>query len=179
MAVAEREKDLLPVWDLGGLYSAPDGPDVARDLETADAEARAIAERAQQRIADSPIPVELSNASAEAIPVDDDTFDTVVSTWTLCSVPNVYRALAELRRVLKRGGQLIFVEHGASPEPSIHRWQKRIEPMWKLIGGGCHLSRSADVLIANAGFRIGELETGYVPGPKIATFTYRGVATPR
>ena len=138
-----------------------------------------IAQRANERIASTSIAVEVSNASAEDIPVEDDDFDTVVSTWTLCSVPNVYRALAELRRVLKPTGRLIFAEHGASPEPAIQRWQRRIEPLWKVIGGGCHLSRSADTLIANAGFRIDELETGYLPGPKLATFTYRGAATPR
>ena len=138
-----------------------------------------IAERARERLAETTIPVEVSSASAEDIPTEDRTFDTVVSTWTLCSVPNVYRCLAELRRVLKPGGRLIFAEHGASPDPAIHRWQRRIEPLWKVIGGGCHLARSADVLIANAGFRLDELETGYLPGPKLATFTYRGVATPR
>ena len=138
-----------------------------------------IAERARERLAATTVPVEVSNASAEDIPAEDRTFDTVVSTWTLCSVPNVYRCLAELRRVLKPGGELIFAEHGASPEPAIQRWQRRIEPIWKIIGGGCHLSRNADILIADAGFRIDELETGYLPGPKLATFTYRGVATPR
>ena len=138
-----------------------------------------IVERARERLASATFPVEVSNASAEDIPVEDSTFDTVVSTWTLCSVPNVYRCLAELRRVLKPRGRLIFAEHGASPEPAIQRWQRRIEPAWKIIGGGCHLSRSADVLIASAGFRIDELETGYLPGPKLATFTYRGVAAPR
>lgn len=138
-----------------------------------------IAERARERIAATPIPVEVANASAEDIPADDGTFDTIVSTWTLCSVPNVYRALAELRRVLKPRGQLIFAEHGASPDASIQRWQRRIEPAWKTVSGGCHLARSADILITNAGFRIDELETSYLPGPKIATFTYRGVAAPR
>lgn len=138
-----------------------------------------MVERARERLASTTISIEVSNASAEDIPADDDEFDTVVSTWTLCSVPNVYRALAELRRVLKPSGRLIFAEHGASPDPAIERWQRRIEPAWKVIGGGCHLSRSADTLIANAGFRIDELETGYLPGPKLATFTYRGVAAPR
>ena len=138
-----------------------------------------IAKRARERLAATALPVEVSHASAEELPVEDRSFDTVVSTWMLCSVPNVYRCLAELRRVLKPGGRLIFAEHGASPEPMIARWQRRIEPLWKVIGGGCHLSRSADLLIANAGFRINELETGYLPGPKLATFTYRGVAAPR
>lgn len=134
---------------------------------------------AHQRLAETPLAVEVMQASAEQIPLEDRAVDTVLSTWTLCSVPNVYRALQELRRVLRPGGRLIFVEHGASPEPRVLRWQRRVEPAWKLIGGGCHLSRRADQLIAAAGFRIDELETGYLPGPKIATFTYRGVALKR
>ena len=134
---------------------------------------------AHQRLAETPLAVEVMQASAEQIPVEDATVDTVLSTWTLCSVPNVYRALQELRRVLKPRGRLIFAEHGASPEPAVLRWQRHVEPAWKLIGGGCHLSRRADELIAAAGFRIDELETGYLPGPKIATFTYRGVAAKR
>ena len=134
---------------------------------------------ANERLAATPLAVEVMPASAEQIPMPDATFDTVLSTWTLCSVPNVHRALAELRRVLKPRGQLIFVEHGASPEPAVLQWQRRLEPAWKLIGGGCHLSRRADELVAGAGFRIDELETSYLPGPKLATFTYRGVAAKR
>ena len=161
--------------NLAHYATGEDAPDSLFALEPA----TDIAERARERLAATPLPVEVSNASAEDIPAEDGTFDTVVSTWTLCSVPNVYRCLAELRRVLKPRGRLIFAEHGASPEPAIERWQRRIEPAWKVIGGGCHLSRPADTLIANAGFRIDELETGYLPGPKLATFTYRGVAAPR
>lgn len=161
--------------NLGHYSSGEDAPESLLAVEPA----TDIVERARERLASATFPVEVSNASAEDIPVEDSTFDTVVSTWTLCSVPNVYRCLAELRRVLKPRGRLIFAEHGASPEPAIQRWQRRIEPAWKVIGGGCHLSRSADILIANAGFRIDELETGYLPGPKLATFTYRGLAAPR
>ena len=138
-----------------------------------------IAALAGERLRETSLAVELMEASAEQIPAEDATFDTVLSTWTLCSVANVYRALSELRRVLKPAGRMIFAEHGASPDPAVLRWQQRLEPAWKLIGGGCHLSRRADQLIASAGFRIDELETSYLPGPKIATFTYRGVAARR
>ena len=138
-----------------------------------------IAALAAPRLAQTPLAVEVLSASAEEIPALDGTFDTVLSTWTLCSVPNVYQALRELRRVLRPGGQLVFVEHGASHEPRVLAWQRRLEPAWKLIGGGCHLARRADHLIRDAGFRVRELETGYLPGPKVATFTYRGVATRR
>ena len=138
-----------------------------------------IAALARRRLAETPLAVTVMQACAERIPMPDATFDTVLSTWTLCSVPNVYRALDELRRVLKPHGKFIFAEHGASPEPAVLRWQRRLAPAWKLVGGGCHLSRRADELIAAAGFRIDELETGYLPGPRIAMFTYRGVAAKR
>ena len=153
--------------------------DTAPETLTAIEPSRDIVELAAERLAEAQFPVQVTAASAEEIPAEDNAFDTVVSTWTLCSVPNVYRALAELRRVLKPKGRLIFAEHGASPERRWLNWQRRIEPAWKIIGGGCHLSRQVDQLIAGAGFRINELETVYLPGPKFATFTYRGVAAPR
>lgn len=134
---------------------------------------------ASERIAAAPFPVRVHNASAEAVPVEDAAFDAVLTTWTLCSIPNVHRALAELRRVLAPRGRLVFIEHGASPERKWLRWQRRLDPAWKCIAGGCHLAREPDRLIADAGFRIDELQTSYLPGPKFATFTYRGVATRR
>ena len=135
-----------------------------------------IAALATERLAAAQFPVEVVAASAEEIPAERGAFDAVLSTWTLCSVPNVYRALAELRRVLAPGGQFVFIEHGASPDPYWLRWQRRLEPAWKCIAGGCHLARPMDRLIADAGFRIDELRTGHLPGPKFATFTFRGVA---
>ena len=100
-----------------------------------------------------------------------------VMTWTLCSISNPVRALTEIRRVLKPGGRLLFVEHGLSPEPWIIRWQHWLTPCWKRIGGGCHLDRKMDDLIRAAGFQIGAIETGYMAGPKPWTFMYRGSAT--
>jgi SAM-dependent methyltransferase len=99
-----------------------------------------------------------------------------VMTWTLCSIPNPGAALNEMRRVLKPGGCLLFVEHGLSPELRIIRWQRRLTPCWKHIGGGCHLDRKMDDLIRAAGFRMDALETGYMKGPKPWTFMYRGRA---
>ena len=139
--------------------------------------ARDIVALASARIAQAPFPVEVLASSAEDIPAENGVFDAVLCTWTLCSIPNVHRALAELRRVLKARGLLVFIEHGASPDRKWLRWQRRLEPAWKCIAGGCHLARQPDRLIADAGFRIGELATSYLPGPKFATFTYRGVAT--
>ena len=122
------------------------------------------------------VPVELLEDSAEAIPLDDNSVDTVVTTWTLCTIPDAMRALGEMRRVLKPGGQLLFVEHGRSPDASVRRWQDRLTPMWRRVGGGCHLNRAIDELIAGSGFRIERLDTGYMKGPKPMTFMYEGCA---
>jgi ubiquinone/menaquinone biosynthesis C-methylase UbiE len=114
--------------------------------------------------------------SAESIPLDDSSVDTVVTTWTLCSIPDVVRALAEMRRVLKPGGRLLFVEHGLSPDEHIRRWQHRLNPVWKKLAGGCHLNRPIAKLIESAGFRVSQLDTGYMSGPKPMTFMYEGAA---
>ncbi len=131
---------------------------------------------ARERAASCHMPVNVLGVSGEAIPAEDRVFDTIVCTWTLCTIPNPYRAVAEMRRVLKRGGELFFVEHGRADDPGIVRWQTRIEPLWKLIAGGCHLTRRADEMLRDAGFEIVEKTTGYVPGPKIAAFMVHGVA---
>jgi SAM-dependent methyltransferase len=136
-----------------------------------------LLDRAGMRIADAHVPVSLVQASAEQLPFADAAFDTLVMTWTLCSIRNPSAALAAMRRVLKLGGRLLFVEHGLSPEPRIIRWQRRLTPCWKRIGGGCHLDREMDDLIRAAGFRLHVLEAGYMPGPKPWTFMFQGVAT--
>jgi ubiquinone/menaquinone biosynthesis C-methylase UbiE len=122
-------------------------------------------------------PVELNAGGAEQIPLDDHTVDDVVMTWTLCSVADPLRALAEIRRVLRPGGSLLFIEHGQAPEPRVRRWQDGLTPLWRRLAGGCHLNRRVDRLIEQSGFRIAELETGYlVKGPRFATYHYRGRA---
>lgn len=124
-------------------------------------------------------PVEFLEGSAEAIPLDRHSIDTVVTTWTLCSIPQVAAALAEMRRVLKPQGQLLFVEHGRAPEQRVREWQDRLTPIWKRIGGGCHLNRPIQQLIENAGFSILDLKTGYLrKGPRPMTFMYEGRARP-
>lgn len=125
------------------------------------------------------IPVELIENSAEAVPLYNRSIDTVVTTWTMCSIPDAQRALGEMRRVLKPGGHLLFVEHGRSPDPSVRRWQDRLTPLWRRVGGGCHLNRAISELIEGAGFRIERIETGYMRGPKPMTFMYEGSARPR
>ena len=125
------------------------------------------------------LPLDLIENSAEAIPLYNRSIDTVVTTWTMCSIPDVQRALGEMRRVLKPEGRLLFVEHGLSPDPGIRRWQDRLTPVWRQVGGGCHLNRAIGELIEEAGFRIERLETGYMRGPKPMTFMYEGSARPR
>lgn len=134
-----------------------------------------MAKRAASRLATSTI---LIKGSAECIPLADRSMDTVVTTWTLCTIPDVAAALREMRRVLKPGGQLLFVEHGQAPEPRVRKWQDRLTPAWKRIGGGCHLNRPIRELIERAGFAISQLETGYMRGPKPMTFMYEGRARP-
>jgi ubiquinone/menaquinone biosynthesis C-methylase UbiE len=136
-----------------------------------------LAAMAQRAGARSARPVTLIRGSAESIPIDSETVDTVVTTWTLCSIPDALRALAEMRRVLKPGGQLLFVEHGLAPDEAVRRWQNRLTPLWKRIGGGCHLNRPIQALIQSAGFEIEQIQTGYMKGPKPMTFMYEGRAT--
>ena len=125
-----------------------------------------------------PYRVELFCRSAEELMLDDRSFDTVVLTWTLCSIQHPLRSLAEIKRVLKPDGRLLFIEHGLSPDPKVQEWQHRLTPIWKRIGGGCHLNRQIDSLIRPAGFAIVELQTSYLPGPRPMTFTYQGIAGP-
>jgi ubiquinone/menaquinone biosynthesis C-methylase UbiE len=123
-------------------------------------------------------PTTFIEASAESMPIDAHSIDTVVTTWTLCSIPDVAAALREMRRVLKPEGQLVFVEHGQAPEERVRKWQDRLTPFWKRIGGGCHLNRPIRSLIERGGFAITQIETGYMRGPKPMTFMYEGRARP-
>lgn len=134
--------------------------------------------RARPRASAATVPVTLLDASAEAIPLDGSSIDTVVTTWTLCTIPNASRALAEMRRVLKPGGALLFVEHGRAPEPGVARWQDRLDPLWSRIAGGCHLNRKMDDLLAASGFRIEALAHSRLSGPPTHTFLYEGRARP-
>lgn len=116
--------------------------------------------------------------SAETIPLDDASIDTVVTTWTLCTIPKAAIALSEMRRVLKPGSRLLFVEHGLSPDQGVRRWQNFLTPTWRRLSGGCHLNRPIGAMIEGAGFRLERLETGYIPGPRPMTFLYEGSAKP-
>jgi ubiquinone/menaquinone biosynthesis C-methylase UbiE len=135
------------------------------------------AKLARKRIAKSAFPVETIGLSAEKIPVADGTFDSIVSTFTLCTIPDPAAALREMRRALRPGGRLHFVEHGLAKDPKVERWQKRLNSIQQVVFGGCHLNRRIAVLIEEAGFEIERLENAYLKGaPKFGGFLYRGVA---
>jgi ubiquinone/menaquinone biosynthesis C-methylase UbiE len=119
----------------------------------------------------------LPQSAEEPLPLGDSSVDTIVMTWSLCSIPNPGSALQQMRRVLRTDGRMIFIEHGRSPDDRVMLWQDRITPLWKRIGGGCHLNRKIDELIRAAGFQITELRTFYLPGPRLMTYTYQGVAS--
>lgn len=133
---------------------------------------------ARERIAEAGLAVELVGLSAEQIPLPDASFDTVVCTYTLCSIPDPLAALKEMRRVLKPDGRLLFCEHGRAPDPSVRRWQERLQPLWGPLAGGCQLGRDIPALLRAAGFKLPELHTRYLPGPRPFTFHYWGEALP-
>ena len=124
----------------------------------------------------APFPVDLTRQSAERIQLADATVDTVVVTWSLCSIENPRAALDEIRRVLKPGGRFIFVEHGLAPDADVQRWQNRLTPVWRRLAGGCHLNRPIADLIRESGFAIPDLKTEYLPGPRPMTFMFEGIA---
>jgi ubiquinone/menaquinone biosynthesis C-methylase UbiE len=130
----------------------------------------------RRRLSARSFPIRYLAASAEALPVADRCVDTVVTTWTLCSIPDPRAALAEMRRVLRPGGRLVFVEHGRSPDASVRRWQDRLTPMWARVAGGCHLNRPIDALLETAGFRPITLDRGYGEGLRPMSYLYKGVA---
>jgi len=132
---------------------------------------------AAKRIAASPVPVEYVGLDGQDLPLEDETVDHVLTTWTLCTIPAVERALAEIRRVLRPGGSLHFLEHGRSPDRKVLRWQDRLTPIQRRIAGGCHLNRPIDRLVRNAALEVTRLDTYYIRGPKPLGYMFEGVAT--
>ncbi len=153
----------------------PDGVTEVLAIEPASLNRRLAA----VRVVRSAIPVRWVGRYGEALPVDAESVDAVVSTWTLCSIPDIATALAEVRRVLKPGAALHFVEHGAADEPRVLRQQERWNGLQRRVFGGCRLDRRFDALLGSAGFELLELEKAYMRGPKFLSYLYRGRAVPR
>ncbi|MBI3769589.1 MAG: class I SAM-dependent methyltransferase [Deltaproteobacteria bacterium] len=133
--------------------------------------------RARGRADAAGIEVEFIPVSGEEIPLEDASIDTVVITYTMCSIPDVDVALKEMRRVLRPEGSLLFSEHGRAPDAGVVRWQDRLNPIWRRISGGCNMNRAIPDLLGAAGFELAELDSMYLPGPRVLTFTYWGTAT--
>jgi SAM-dependent methyltransferase len=131
---------------------------------------------AAKRVAASPVPVEYIGLDAQRIPLADGSVDSVLTTWTLCTIPDPAQALAEVRRVLRTGGALHFAEHGRSPDPAVARRQNRQEPFQRRVFGGCHLTRPIDQIISASGLELTDLKTYYRPGPPATRYTYEGRA---
>lgn len=131
---------------------------------------------AQSRAKRAGLAVELVGLSAEKLPFDANTFDTVLVTYALCTIPDPLAALVEARRVLKHGGMLVFCEHGLAPDPSVQVWQRRLTPLWAKVAGGCHMDRNVPALLTDAGFRSRDLQSMYLPGPRVLTYNYWGTA---
>lgn len=139
-----------------------------------------VSEEVQQRMSAAPFPVEHHALRADgALPFESGAFDTIVSTWTLCSIPEVSRALAEMRRVLRPGGRFLFVEHGRSSRASTARWQDRLNPLWMRLTGGCNMNRSVEAMIREGGFDLAACQPFFGKGPQIIATMFRGVALRR
>lgn len=132
---------------------------------------------AARRVAASTVPIEYVGLDGETLPLDSESVDHVLITWTMCTIPGVEQALQEMHRVLRVGGDMHFAEHGRSPDPKVARWQDRLNPLQKKWGGGCNLNRPITRLVEDAGFAMSELENFYIKGPKTLGYMYRGVAT--
>ena len=131
--------------------------------------------KAEPRLQQAPFDVEWLGLKSEEIPLDNNSVDTIVLTYTLCTIPDWLVAVQQMRRVLKPGGKLLFSEHGKAPDENVQRWQNRVNPIWKKIAGGCHLNRAIPTLLQEGGFKLGKVDTMYLPAtPKIAGYTYWG-----
>ena len=135
-----------------------------------------LLQKARKRAKENNITLNIEQISAEKLPYENDTFDTIISTYTMCSISKLSLTLLELRRVLKSDGKLLFSEHGMAPDRNILLWQKRLNPILKRIAGGCHLDLNIPNLINNAGFEMSSLNSMYIPGPKFLSYHFWGSA---
>ncbi len=136
-----------------------------------------IWKRSKARRKACPIEIERIGLSGEDLPLDSASADTVLVTYSLCTIPDPVKALREMARVLKPGGQILFTEHGKAPDASVYKWQTRIDPFWSRIAGGCHSGRDIPALFSQAGLTLTTLEQMYIPGPRVLSYNYWGAAT--
>ena len=132
--------------------------------------------RSQNRRESCPIEIERVGLSGENLPLEDDIADTVLVTYSLCTIPDPVKALREMARVLKAGGKILFTEHGKAPDSGVHKWQNRIDPLWGKIAGGCHSGRDIPDLFTQAGLKLTSLDQMYIPGPRVLSYNYWGAA---
>ena len=174
--VPQAEGRILEIGMGSGINIAYYNPDKVTKLWGLEPSA-GMREKAKKRVAAAPFDLEWLDLPGEEIPLDDNSVDTVVLTYTLCTIPDWLAAVQQMRRVLRPGGKLLFSEHGKAPDAAVRKWQDRIDPLWGKIAGGCHLNRDIPRLLTEGGFEIKEMETMYVPStPKVAGFTYWGYA---
>lgn len=183
-AVTKQREKLVPhakgkVLEIGigtGLNLKHYRADLIDELTGLDPEL-AMHRLAKKRLASSGLTAELLGLDAQTIPIDDNQFDTVVCTYTLCTIPDPAAALLEMRRVLKPNGKLLFCEHGKAPDAKVARMQDRLNPIWNRFAGGCNLNRAIPDLLTDAGLNVDKLEQMYIPGPRFATYNYWGTAS--
>jgi ubiquinone/menaquinone biosynthesis C-methylase UbiE len=132
---------------------------------------------AEKKLVDSTLDLEFIDLPGEEIPLEDNSVDTVVVTYTLCTIPDARKALEGMRRVLKKDGCLLFTEHGQAPDEDVRRWQRRLNPAWSFVAGGCNMNRDIPKLITDAGFRLDNDERMYIPGPRVLSYNYWGRAS--
>jgi ubiquinone/menaquinone biosynthesis C-methylase UbiE len=175
VVLADAVGEVLEIGFGTGLNLAYYPTNLVHKITTVDVNS-GMSKLARKRIDQSSIPVDFQVLNGENLPMENDSFDTVVSTWTLCSIPHVDRAIAEIYRVLKPGGKFLFIEHGLSNEPNIQTWQHRLTPIQKIIGDGCHLDRDIKKLISQLFDRL-DIKEFYAPNtPKIGGYFYQGIA---
>ena len=151
----------------------PDNVELVWGLEPSEG----MRDKAAPAIETAPFKIELIDLPGEEIPLEDNSVDTVLLTFTLCTIPDWHKALEQMRRVLKPGGKVVFCEHGLARDESVRKWQDRINPYWNKFAGGCNLNRPIPDLIEKGGFKIEKVESDYKPGPKPLNFFYQGIAS--
>jgi ubiquinone/menaquinone biosynthesis C-methylase UbiE len=173
---ADLEGDVVEIG-FGTGHNLPHLPDTVTRVRAVEPSGTSV-RLAQQRIASAKVPVEIVGLDGQRLPMEDDSADAVLSTWTMCTIPDASAALREMARVLRPGGTLHFVEHGRAPDERVRRWQDRVNPIQRRLFGGCNVNREISSLIEGAGFTIKSLDTYYLDGPKFVGSMYEGTATP-